>query len=836
LAPNTVYINLNSANGATAGHELAHSEGANEFEARLAGARAANQLGDFESARREIMFLRLHPVNPFESPFGGFQVGNGDSDNTTSRDPNALIGPTGFGTQNFVQSSATLPYTVDFENDGSVAAQDVTVTEYLNSNLDCSTFQLGSFGFGPVKVTVPAGLTQYRTTVAYQSTDGSPLNVQVSLDFNVQSGELTATFTSLDPLTGQAPDGVFDGFLPPNNSSHVGEGFVQYTVSANPQAGSGTTINQQASVVFDINAALATNIFSNTILNTVSQTTLSEPAGPSAPVAEPISKLLGGHFSDTSSKSKPGIAVFYTSGAGTWQYSTNGKTWTNIAAVAASNALLLPQADELRFVSAPLAAGADAAELIDVAWDGLTGAAGHYVHIGSTGGGSSFSANSGELDVTLTQVTAPPLWLTGTTTLTPVPPSGSNAGETVAAAFGSDFSGDNNQSAAIAVVGATNNRNGVWQYALSSNATNFIDIPKSAAGAGFVLESADLIRFEPTKSSFAGHVSLSVDAWDGGAASDANSVKLNKTDFSSTTLTAKLYFNHAPTQNAVSVSFLPNIPDNAPSKEVSVATLLKDAGAADQDKNSLGLALTEAISGGVGTWQYELSGGVWQNVPASLSEASALLLPASAMLRYDPTVNYAGTATLMWQAWDGTDGTNGTPGFAITETGGATAFSSNSATGTLTVNPSQRQDPPAWSGRGATLMPVVAGTTTQQGNTVASVFGSYFKDPNATVGIAVSGVTGTTDGQWYYSTAGGTSWTKLPKVSASSALLLSANDELAFVPNAGFLGTVKLTAYAWEGMGAGNTHGKQVSAKGAEFSSTTLTATCLVNTAPVLTP
>ena len=72
----------------------------------------------------------------------------------------------------------TLSYTVDFENDGSAAAQDVTVTEQLDSNLDWSTFQLGSFGFGPINVTVPAGLTQYQTTVSYQNSDGSSLNVR----------------------------------------------------------------------------------------------------------------------------------------------------------------------------------------------------------------------------------------------------------------------------------------------------------------------------------------------------------------------------------------------------------------------------------------------------------------------------------------------------------------------------------------------------------------------------------------------------------------------------------------------------------------------------------
>ncbi len=275
---------------------------------------------------------------------------------------------------------------------------------------------------------------------------------------------------------------------------------------------------------------------------------------------------------------------------------------------------------------------------------------------------------------------------------------------------------------------------------------------------------------------------------------------------------------------------MPAIAENAPSKPVSVATLLKDAGASDADKNATGLALTG--ESGNGTWQYELAGGTWQNVPASLSDASVLLLPSNALLRFAPTVNHSGSASLMWEAWDGTQGSAGQQ-VVPSGTGGAFAFSSNIAEATLTVNASTH--PPAWSGSGATLPPVLPNTTTPQGNTVGSIFNSYFEDPSATVGIAVSGVTGTKSGQWYYSTNGGATYQKLPTVSATSALLLSANDLLAFVPNAGFLGTVSLAAYAWDGGGAGNNAGGMARPHGSDFSSTTLTATCLVNTAPELT-
>ncbi len=191
---------------------------------------------------------------------------NDDDENEDSGDPNALDGPAGYGTQGFIQATGTLPYTIDFENDGSAATQDVIVAEQLDPNLQWAAFQLGSFGFGPVNVAIPAGLTQYQTTLSYQNTDGSSLNVQVSLDFNVSTGLLTATFVSLDPLAGQAPAGVFDGFLYPESQSLIdSEGYVQYTVPEKAGLTTGTTINQQASVVFDTNASLNTAIVTNTI-------------------------------------------------------------------------------------------------------------------------------------------------------------------------------------------------------------------------------------------------------------------------------------------------------------------------------------------------------------------------------------------------------------------------------------------------------------------------------------------------------------------------------------------------------------------------------------------
>lgn len=59
-------------------------------------------------------------------------------------DPNAIFGPTGFGPNNVISSSAPLTYQIDFQNaaPATAPAQHVEITQQLASNLDWSTFRL----------------------------------------------------------------------------------------------------------------------------------------------------------------------------------------------------------------------------------------------------------------------------------------------------------------------------------------------------------------------------------------------------------------------------------------------------------------------------------------------------------------------------------------------------------------------------------------------------------------------------------------------------------------------------------------------------------------------
>lgn len=183
-----------------------------------------------------------------------------------SKDPNDITGPAGFGSENFTTSDHVFPYTIRFENDpvqATAPAQEVFVTLQLDPDLDWTTFELGDVGFGSMVINVPAGRNAYDTRVTYQNQDGSPLLVDFHGALDLATGIVTWTFRSVDPQAGGLPEGVFDGFLPVNDDSARGEGFINYLVRPKSGLVTGTVIEAQASIVFDINDPIVTNTFTN---------------------------------------------------------------------------------------------------------------------------------------------------------------------------------------------------------------------------------------------------------------------------------------------------------------------------------------------------------------------------------------------------------------------------------------------------------------------------------------------------------------------------------------------------------------------------------------------
>jgi RHS repeat-associated protein len=179
------------------------------------------------------------------------------------KDPNGKL-TSGYGANGYVPADAAITYTVYFENQPTATAPAVivTVTDPLANNLDWSTVQFNNISFNNVSLNVPTGVTTY-STQAKVSTDSNPVNVTAGL--NPATGVLSVTMQSVNPVTGSIPASPTAGFLPPNNSANAGSGSVTFTVKPKTGLANGTAITNQASIVFDVNAAIATNTVTNTL-------------------------------------------------------------------------------------------------------------------------------------------------------------------------------------------------------------------------------------------------------------------------------------------------------------------------------------------------------------------------------------------------------------------------------------------------------------------------------------------------------------------------------------------------------------------------------------------
>ena len=202
-----------------------------------------------------------------------------------------------------------------------------------------------------------------------------------------------------------------------------------------------------------------------------------------------------------------------------------------------------------------------------------------------------------------------------------------------------------------------------------------------------------------------------------------------------------------------------------------------------------------------GTWEYSRDGGEnWASFGTTLSESAARLLAADdfTRVRFVPAENWNGTVSdgLTFRAWDQTTGSAGDE-FNITETGNTTAFSSYSASASITVT--AVNDAPILDSEATyTLAGIMEGATNSEGTVVSNLLGDRVFDVDGdTCGIAIISVDNSA-GHWEYSTGSG--WLDVDTVGDAQSLLLSAGDRIRLVPADHWNGDLAsaITFRAWD--------------------------------------
>ncbi|MBE9168130.1 hypothetical protein IQ238_11585, partial [Pleurocapsales cyanobacterium LEGE 06147] len=201
------------------------------------------------------------PTPPTDEPMSFAETGV-----FISRDPNDILGPQGFGEQQWLSANSPLNYTIRFENDPQLAtapAQIVKITQKLDSDLDFRTFRIGDFGFGDTFIDVPDNRAFYQTRLDLVAEKGIYVDVFAGID--IATGEAFWEFRSIDPTTGEQPSDPLLGFLPPNLTKPEGDGFISYSIRLLDDIATGDVIDAEATIIFDINEPIDTPAIFNTI-------------------------------------------------------------------------------------------------------------------------------------------------------------------------------------------------------------------------------------------------------------------------------------------------------------------------------------------------------------------------------------------------------------------------------------------------------------------------------------------------------------------------------------------------------------------------------------------
>ena len=182
----------------------------------------------------------------------------------SSFDPNEIVGPAGYNTENYTQKNSEYTYTIFFENksDATAPAQEVAIIDTLDLNkFDITNFSFGPISFGDTTILPQTnGLTEFTMDVSIPNRE---ILVRINAQLDTSTGIIKWYLVTLDTTTMELPEDPMGGFLPPNINPPEGEGSVTFTVGLKQSLTHGSEFKDKATIVFDMNAPLTTNEWSN---------------------------------------------------------------------------------------------------------------------------------------------------------------------------------------------------------------------------------------------------------------------------------------------------------------------------------------------------------------------------------------------------------------------------------------------------------------------------------------------------------------------------------------------------------------------------------------------
>ncbi len=189
-----------------------------------------------------------------------------NSNGVTSFDPNEIVGPQGFAVDNYISSKGNKNYRIYFENKATATAAALEV--FVKDTLDLSKFDVSTFSFNAIGIadtTIQIQEYAKKFTVLYDMYPKKNIIVQIRGTLDTLNGAIAWSFYSLDRTTLELTEDPDLGFLSPNKNAPEGEGNVAFSCKLKKAIPHNTIVSNKASIVFDLNAPIITNTYTNKI-------------------------------------------------------------------------------------------------------------------------------------------------------------------------------------------------------------------------------------------------------------------------------------------------------------------------------------------------------------------------------------------------------------------------------------------------------------------------------------------------------------------------------------------------------------------------------------------
>jgi hypothetical protein len=177
-------------------------------------------------------------------------------------DPNIKIGP-----DLYQSNTMEWAYSIYFENADSATApaQNIRIIDTLDTQrYDLESFAFTGFGFGEsVRLFTETTDNNFAEVIDLPSADSTLVSVSGFMD--PSTGIVQWQLTAIDSITSEPLTGVFDGFLPPNDSTGRGQGFVLFRIAPLEGLTTGDSIRNRASIYFDYNDPITTPYWTNVL-------------------------------------------------------------------------------------------------------------------------------------------------------------------------------------------------------------------------------------------------------------------------------------------------------------------------------------------------------------------------------------------------------------------------------------------------------------------------------------------------------------------------------------------------------------------------------------------